>query len=118
MDFNDLRKANLARNEVGEVFRDELENWSLADWCLAVAGECGEVCNAVKKLRRISDGAQTSKDPQNEGEAVVAIAKEMADVICYLDLLAAKLGIDLSLAVMIKFNEVSERMGSKVYLRP
>jgi hypothetical protein len=34
----------------------------------------------------------------------------------YLDLLAARLGLDLSVEVEAKFNEVSERMNSSVRL--
>lgn len=37
-----------------------------------------------------------------------AFADELADVIIYADLIAARLGIDLGDAVRRKFNEVSE----------
>jgi hypothetical protein len=40
----------------------------------------------------------------------------MADVVTYADLLAARFGIDLGLAVAAKFNEVSERVGSDLRL--
>jgi len=36
---------------------------------------------------------------------------ELADVLTYLDLLAATLGVDLGRAAAQKFNEVSERVG-------
>ena len=39
------------------------------------------------------------------------IADKVADVFTYLDLLAESLDIDLSKAVIEKFNEVSERVG-------
>jgi NTP pyrophosphatase (non-canonical NTP hydrolase) len=39
------------------------------------------------------------------------IADELADVVTYLDLLAAVLGVDLGQAVADKFNEVSIRVG-------
>lgn len=35
----------------------------------------------------------------------------MADVVCYLDLLATFYGVDLAEAVIRKFNRVSERQG-------
>jgi NTP pyrophosphatase (non-canonical NTP hydrolase) len=43
-------------------------------------------------------------------------AKEMSDVICYLDLLASRMGIDLEKAIIEKFNEVSDRKGCKIKL--
>lgn len=39
---------------------------------------------------------------------------EVADVVCYLDLLCQKAGIDLGTAVVNKFNEKSDEIGSKV----
>jgi NTP pyrophosphatase (non-canonical NTP hydrolase) len=72
-----------------------------------MAGECGEVCDAVKKLRRLADGTNTAKDPQTEHEAIDVIADELADLVIYADLLAARLGIDLGQSVQDKFNAVS-----------
>jgi NTP pyrophosphatase (non-canonical NTP hydrolase) len=41
-----------------------------------------------------------------------SVSDEIADVAIYLDLLAARLGINLEEAVVKKFNEVSEKIGS------
>jgi hypothetical protein len=71
----------------------------LTDWACALAGETGEACNLIKKLRR-GDAIDTED-----------IGKELADVVIYADLLAARLGIDLGEAVVQKFNEVSDRYG-------
>lgn len=86
------------------------------DWACAMAGEAGETCNAVKKLRRLESGGNTAKDPQTEAEHVAQIANEIADTIIYCDLLAARLGIDLGEAVREKFNIVSIRMKSTILL--
>lgn len=94
--FSDLRVANLER--CGIAFH-ALDDWSPTDWGTAVAGEVGEALNLIKKLRR--------GDPV----ARPAIASELADAVIYLDLLAARLGIDLGRAVAYKFNRVSERKG-------
>ena len=110
-----LRVANVARVE--EVFHP-LNSWTPAEWACAMSGEAGEVCNAVKKLRRLQDGTNTEKDPQTEEACIVAIGKEIADTIIYLDLLAARLGINLSVVVPAKFDEVSQRMNSTIQLRP
>lgn len=67
---------------------------------MAMTGEQGELANLLKKIRR---GDFTLDEKRDE------VAKEIADVAIYLDLLAAKLGIDLGKAVREKFNEVSDR---------
>lgn len=111
LSFTDLRLANVVRCE--EVFH-KLNHWSPTDWACAMAGECGEACNAVKKLRRLEDGTNTQKDPQTEQEAILIIADELADLVIYADLLAARLNVDLGTAVANKFNAVSDRMNSTV----
>lgn len=113
MNLTELREANVRRCE--EVFHS-LHSWSPTDWACAMAGEAGEVCNAVKKLRRHEDGTNTAKDPQTEWDCRLQIAAEIADTIIYLDLLAARLDIDLASAIRFKFNAVSDRMKSTVRL--
>lgn len=113
LSFDRLRTANVTRCE--EVFHS-VDGWTPAEWAVALAGECGEVCNAVKKLRRIADGTNTEKDPQTEAEAVNDIAEELADLIIYTDLLAARLGINLGGSVVVKFNSVSILRKSHVRL--
>lgn len=110
MKLSVLRFANVRRCE--EVFHP-VNAWTPAEWACALAGEAGEVCNAVKKLRRLDDGTNTAKDPQTKAEAIRNIGYELADMIIYADLLAARLGIDLSEYIQVKFNEVSRRMNSK-----
>ncbi len=113
MTFDELRKANVKR--CGEAFHP-LESWSPADWACAMAGELGEACNLVKKLRRLSDGKQLANIPENAQHIVKGIADELADTVVYIDLLAARLGIDLGDSILNKFNEVSDRVGSEVKL--
>lgn len=81
-----------------------IDSWSPQDWATAVAGEVGEACNLIKKMRR--------------GEPIPKhdIADEIADAVTYLDLLAQRLGIDLGEAVLRKFNVVSERRDCGVRL--
>lgn len=81
-----------------------------------MAGECGEACNEVKKLRRL-DGADAVQDnPAHRQYLQEKIGKELADLVIYADLLAARLGIDLGGAVVQKFNEVSLKRNSQFKL--
>jgi NTP pyrophosphatase (non-canonical NTP hydrolase) len=119
--FDELREANVRRHTtrwhpqpgrwrrlVDHLMRRlgyaPVKDWSPLEWSAAVAGEVGEACNLIKKLRR--------------GEAIPPrdIAYELADAVIYIDLLAECLGIDLGGAIREKFNIVSERVGSNVQL--
>lgn len=101
LSFEALREANVRRCE--DVFHP-LDSWSPQDWACAMAGETGEACNLIKKLRR------------NEAIDHGDIGRELADVVIYADLLAARLRLDLGAAVRGKFNEVSAKRGSGVTL--
>lgn len=91
--------------------RGGLDYWTPSDWGVAMAGEAGEVCNAIKKLNRVEGGIVHSGGPRTREEAVAAVADEVGDCVVYLDLLCQRLGIDMGTAVRDKFNRVSEREG-------
>lgn len=111
LSFNELRRANVKR--CGESFHP-LDSWSPTDWATALAGECGEACNFVKKLRRLGDNLP--QDTLSKSEIITNIACELADTIIYADLLAARLSISLETAVKAKFNIVSDRVNSDIRL--
>jgi NTP pyrophosphatase (non-canonical NTP hydrolase) len=124
--FKTLREANLKRLP---QFRDRQgsiahthptgADWSPDRWMNAVTGEVGECAGELKKAAR-GDYGPTAKCAMNgypewmPDEVRQKIAKEMADVVVYLDILAVQFGIDLGNAVMSKFNEVSNRVSSTV----
>jgi NTP pyrophosphatase (non-canonical NTP hydrolase) len=109
--FDDLRVTNLRRCRRWHQGRSLQEfPWTCADWALAASGEMGETANQVKKLRRIDSGAASRRDPLRD-VVVGQIADEMGDVVTYLDLLAAYLGIDLGSSVAMAFNDASEIEG-------
>jgi len=102
--LEDLRAVGVARatdpvSAGGYGHGPGLADWSEERWALAMIGEAGEACNAVKKMIR-GDGSRE------------AVAEEAADVVIYLDLLLAKLGLSLHDAVRAKFNRTSEERGS------
>lgn len=112
--FNALRSANLARiplfkNAKGEQAHSQSDgsDWSLGEWCNAVTGELGEAANIIKKIGR---GDFTLEDARED------LAKEFADIVVYLDILAMRAGVNLGDAVVKKFNEVSERVGCNIFL--
>lgn len=113
--FSQLRKANVHRlptfkNCHGEPAHSEPDgsDWIPAQWLQAIVGELGEYANKRKKFE-IGD---IDLEEFNEHAA-----KELADVQIYLDILAFRLGIDLGAATVAKFNEVSARVGSHVFIR-
>lgn len=110
--FATLREANLRRlpefkNRRGEPAHSEPDgsDWALSAWCNAVLGELGEAADLIKKVER---GDMTLDDARGE------IARELADVQTYLDLLAFRADVDLGEATIQKWNEVSERIGSRI----
>ncbi len=109
--FDDLKRANLSRGT--RWHKGGLDEWSVAQWAVAMAGEAGEVCNAVKKLDRIEDGIANLSEPSRQlssrEEAIAAIGAEIADTVIYLDLLAQRLGLDMAEQIIRKFNKTSER---------
>jgi NTP pyrophosphatase (non-canonical NTP hydrolase) len=69
-----------------------------------MAGEAGEACNLIKKMRR------------GDHVNLKQVADELADLVIYADLLAARLDINLGAAVVDKFNEVSAKKKVEHYL--
>lgn len=109
------------KNSKGEPAHSKADgsDWTPSDWLEALVGEVGEYANFHKKFKR---GDITL------AEFKVHAAKELADVLTYLDLLAQRCldvpgdphptGIDLERATAEKFNEVSQRVGCNVFLMP
>lgn len=106
LSFSTLRSANERRIMDSRFSRCESE-WTPAHWMQATVGELGELANLMKKVDR---GDMTLD------EARADIARELADTQTYLDIMAMKLGVDLGRATLEKFNEVSERIGSPVFI--
>jgi len=125
--FQEVRNANRVRCKQSY---HTLEEWSNSDWGNALAGEFGEVaqelleiqmlqleffsklraCDTIKKqLRQLQTDAKYT-------ELQDKLAKELADVVLYADLLAESMGLNLGEAVRAKFNEVSIKRNSEIRL--
>lgn len=103
--FDAFRAANVAR--CLKWHPEGIESWSPSDWLTAVTGELGELASLLKMRNRERDGLPGNKFSPTDRQ----IADELADVLTYLDLMAAALGVNLGRAAAAKFNEVSKRLG-------
>jgi len=115
LNLQTLREASVKRCE--QSF-GTCNDWSPADWSNAMAGEAGELLEAllplIVKTNTICN--LTKKVQRGDDMSLEEIGKEIADVVIYADLLSHRLGIDLSDAVRAKFDEVSQRVGSDILL--
>lgn len=106
--FTRLGEANVLRLNSVHAY-EACQNWDARDWLLALTGEVGELANIIKKVNR-GDYDEYNNIPVEEVE------NEIADIAIYLSLLAKRLNIDLSAVIIRKFNQSSEKVGSKVFL--
>jgi NTP pyrophosphatase (non-canonical NTP hydrolase) len=104
--------VNRMRSESPNGFNHKLSDWSLSDWFTATMGELGEAANVAKKLNRIRDGINGNKE--SEAELRAKLARELADVYIYLDLLCQSQGINLAAAVRETFNAKSDQIGCEI----
>jgi len=103
--FDHFRTANVAR--CLKWHPQGIDSWSPSDWLTAITGELGELASLIKMRNRERDGLPGNKFSPTDKQ----IADEIADVLTYLDLLAAALGVNLGAAAVEKFNDVSRRVG-------
>lgn len=99
--FEEFHRLNVYRSTEDVKHSND---WSDMEWGCALSGEVGELCNYLKKRRR---GDKIAKE---------ALSHEVCDIITYLSLLCHKIDIDMEDAIVGKFNKVSKRWKSKVYL--
>lgn len=123
--FAQLREANVQR--CNQAFH-KLDRWNLNDWATATVGEIGEavevlgkmisILNTAKKIARLNDADYNPPDTYNERflQLRKQFARELADIIIYSDLTAARFAIDLDEEIVEKFNEVSDKRGSTIKL--
>lgn len=107
--LEDLRFINVVRSREG--FGHDLKSWSSLEWAGAAAGEMGEAANVAKKIARVEGGLVFRKGEGDLEQLREKLGDEIADTIIYLDLLAAREGINLSEAIVRKFNRTSEEHG-------
>lgn len=108
--FAELRQANMKRMPLFAATDGTVPNyhreWDEADWFVAVVGELGEAANVMKKIKRGDFPRRADYDA-----AKARLAREFADTVIYLDILAAEYNIDLGEIVRLKFDEKSREKG-------
>lgn len=107
-DYQKTNRVRCARWHKGK------RRWLPPELSNALAGEVGELCNAVKKLQRLRDGID-SRRHENVSELALLeqIAKEIGDSYAYLDMLADDLGLNTWACIVSRFNQVSKEAGFK-----
>ena len=75
--FRSLRAQNVSRKA---RWHGETDVWTGSDWSNAMAGECGEACNIVKKLRRHETHTGTAYNTPEVEALLPMLADEIADV--------------------------------------
>lgn len=103
--FDYVSEANLARCK--KWHPGGVDDWTVADWAVAMGGEAGEVLNAVKKLRRLETGIHALNGPQDVDSAIRHIKKEIGDVYLYLDLLCHKVKVRIEDCIVLAFDSTS-----------
>lgn len=102
----ELREANIKRNAEW----DPEGKLSLSFRGNELAGEIGEACNVIKKIERERLGLRGSR------ASLPMLAEELADGVICIDLAAMQAGVDLSAAIIAKFNASSAKNGLSVML--
>ena len=104
--FENVTRVNLERCKAWHP--TGINEWSPTDWACAFAGEAGELCNVIKKLKRLEDGTERVGRGSEE-ELLQQAAQEIGDTYIYLDLLCQRLGLDMYACIRDTFNRVSKR---------
>lgn len=99
--------AAASRERCQATFGRTISRDSVMAMVLGLAEEAGEVAGAVRGYLGIS---------ARKAITVRQVGDEIADVVCYADLLAQCLGLTLSDCLVRKFNAVSDRAGSPIRL--
>lgn len=79
-----------------------------------LSAEVGELNGTIGKLHRKESGVDTGNDAVLDDKTRLAMGKEMADIISNVCLIANKYDIDLENMMVLKFNEISDRVKSDI----
>lgn len=110
-----LRSVNTLRSK--QEFNIDPCTWQgLLHNCVGLSEEVGEVNGVIKKADRKKRMTSKKRSNKYRNKKVKDLGEEIADVIIYLDLVAAHFNIDLEKELVNKFNKVSNELGSSCFL--
>lgn len=112
--FKQLRGVNTFRCVHNLGFDHPLDAWMIDQWANAMQGEAGEAGNFAKKISRIRhlNNARVNKpNERDETKLLKKMAREVAGLVIYADLLLASEGIDLDDVIRKEFNAKSKEIG-------
>lgn len=112
LDMREMARIILTRTKLW----NSGDPWTTADYSNALAGEVGEICNKVKKLRRIQLGSHLRRQSADPQAIIDDIAGELGGLFVYYVMLAYHLGIDPIDAVRNEFNKVSREEGFDIFM--
>lgn len=99
------------KNKERQKFWDKDSKLDSMFKCVEFVGEVGELCNNIKKLKRLELGLQGSRCSREDLES------EFGDVLITLSLLADSCDVDLQEVTKKKFNETSMKQGFEVFIK-
>ena len=102
--FDTFQRTNAKRCR--EAFDQNLHDEEF--FCIAIAGEVGEMCNEYKKVLRGDVPLDAVRGK---------LLAELADIITYADLMITKLGGNTEIELIRKFNIVSDRRNCDIKLK-
>lgn len=106
LNFDTLRKANSIRGGQWDKNPATLDDLSFR--AMELGGEAGEALNVAKKIVRQLKGRPGGLTLE---AGRLPLAEELADVVICADRVAELIGVDLSGAVIDKFNKTSRKHG-------
>lgn len=106
-----LENINVERAKIFPDYKYLLEG-NVLYFANAMAGECGEFCNMLKKMTR---GDEFDRDGFTDITPYL-ICKELADIIIYAEFITSIYGYSLSTILREKFNEISLKKKSDLFI--
>lgn len=104
--FKKLRDVNSERS----LEWSKGKRWEASDFFNELNEEIGEICKALKRLKRIECG-MVGVNPEDKEYWQNNLKEEFGDVQIVLDLWAESLGVDLGEVTKDKFNKISDKHG-------
>lgn len=108
--FDAIPFSIVNRRRCEEGFKHSLDEWSIAEWTNALAGEAGEAANIGKKLIRFRNPVVMLNKGADKEKLEKKLLLELADTVIYADLTAQKLNANLWYYVVKAFNDKSKEM--------